>query len=861
MSLSGGARLGPYEILSPLGAGGMGEVYRARDTKLDREVAVKVLSENLARDPAALARFEREAKAVAALSHPNILAVHDFGQSDGTTYAVMELLEGESLRQRLAEGPLPQKKAVDIAREIALGVAAAADKGIVHRDLKPENLFLTADGRVKILDFGLARQVVLPSGSDTHSPTAVHVSEPGMVLGTAGYMSPEQLRGQPADSRSDIFSLGAVLYEMLAGRRAFGGDTAIEAMNAILKEDPPELSRPDRPIAPALARIVAHCLEKRPEDRFQSARDLAFDLGSVSTISSATAPTTAAGPAEAGSSRRRRFLLVAGIGLAAIALAFWAGARLPFRADSPEVRFRRLTFHRGNVLTARFAPDGQTVVYGAAWEGRPSALFSVRTDSVESRALGLDQATVLSVSSRGELAVLLRKGSFQRSSSGTLARVSIGGGAARELQENVYSAQWAPDGEEMAIVRSAPDGKNRLEYPVGHPLHDSFGLNPSIAVSRDGDSVVFADTDEIGQSSIWTVDKRGQKRLITRGWWDFGSLVMSARTGEVYFIARTNSGSTALRAVSLSGRMRVVWPGAQGYILHDIAPDGRVLLERFVLREGLIWAGAGAPERELGWLDGTELRDLSPDGRQILFTELGEGADRNHGAYIRGTDGSPAVRLGDGEPYSLSPDGKWALTVTVGDSPEIVLLPTGPGSPRKISVKSIRPGLAYFLGDGKRILILYIGADNAPLAAVVGLDGGSAIPVSASSVNASAGYTISRDGASFAYSTATRTIMVASLDGGSARPVPGPGLQPRESIVDWSGDGRFVIVQTHDVPAQVSRIDARTGDHTPWTQVQPTDRAGVTAVGPIHFTRDGSGRAYSYSRAVASDVYVVDGLR
>src|SRR5712692_9502222 len=258
MPLCVSTRLGPYEILAPLGAGGMGEVYRARDTKLDREVAIKVLPQSLAADPASLARFEREAKAVAALSHPNMLAIHDLGKSDGVTYAVMELLEGESLRQRLAFGALPQRKAIEIARQIALGLAAAHEKGIVHRDLKPENLFLTRDGRVKILDFGLARQITLPSADGTESPTVTQQTEPGTVLGTVGYISPEQLRGQPADARSDIFAFGAVLYEMLSGKRAFVGDTAIETMNAILREEPQDLSESGRNVPLALDHIVRH---------------------------------------------------------------------------------------------------------------------------------------------------------------------------------------------------------------------------------------------------------------------------------------------------------------------------------------------------------------------------------------------------------------------------------------------------------------------------------------------------------------------------------------------------------------------------------------------------------------------------
>src|SRR6266536_3335918 len=288
MTLAAGSRLGPYEILSPLGAGGMEEVYRARDTKLDREVAIKVLPEKLAADAAALARFEREARAVAALSHPNILGIYDLGRDDGITYAAMELLRGETLRERLEEGALPQRKALEYALQIAHGLAAAHEKGIVHRDLKPENVFVTSAGRVKILDFGLAK-VSSAQPDETRSPT-VAATEPGTVMGTVGYMSPEQVRGRPADHRSDIFSLGAILYEMLAGKRAFRGESAVETMNAILTRDLPEPSGPaEVDLPPLLDRIVRHCLEKNPEERFQSIRDVAFDLETASgTTSTAT---------------------------------------------------------------------------------------------------------------------------------------------------------------------------------------------------------------------------------------------------------------------------------------------------------------------------------------------------------------------------------------------------------------------------------------------------------------------------------------------------------------------------------------------------------------------------------------------
>ena len=281
MSLAAGTRLGPYEILSPLGAGGMGEVYRARDSRLERDIAIKVLPTHLAKDPDALARFEREAKAVAALSHPNILAIHDFRSEQGISFSVTELLEGETLGSRLALSPLPWRKAIEIAIAVAEGLSAAHSKGITHRDLKPENLFLTSDGRIKILDFGLARW--RPYSDSTETELAV--TDPGTIMGTVTYMSPEQVRGMQVDAPSDIFSLGCVLYEAIAGRKAFGRPSGPETMAAILREDPPALGDSGTKIPPDVDRLIQHCLEKNPQERFQSARDLAFALRALLTNS------------------------------------------------------------------------------------------------------------------------------------------------------------------------------------------------------------------------------------------------------------------------------------------------------------------------------------------------------------------------------------------------------------------------------------------------------------------------------------------------------------------------------------------------------------------------------------------------
>ena len=367
MALTSGTKLGPYEIQSPLGAGGMGEVYRTRDTRLDREVAIKVLPVGFARDPERLRRFQQEAQAAAALNHPNILAVHDFGEHEGSPYMVTEFLEGETLRERLRPGTLPVRKATEYAEQVARGLAAAHEKGIVHRDLKPENIFVTRDGRVKILDFGLAK-LTRPEGTvQSDAATLAAQTEPGMVMGTVGYMSPEQVKGQNADHRSDLFSFGAILYEMLSGKRAFSGETSVETMSAILKQDPPELTETNRTAPPALERIVRHCLEKNPEERFQSARDVAFNLANLSEISGGNTALRAL--------KAPRRLRVWPIAAGSLLAGLIAGALLwPRREPDASPVFDRLTYQLGTVDSARFSPDGHTIVYSAAWEGRPLQL-------------------------------------------------------------------------------------------------------------------------------------------------------------------------------------------------------------------------------------------------------------------------------------------------------------------------------------------------------------------------------------------------------------------------------------------------------------------------------------------------------
>jgi serine/threonine protein kinase len=429
-------RFGPYEVVAPIGSGGMGEVYRARDPRLGRDVAIKVLSAGTQADVEHLRRLEQEARAAGGLNHPNILAIYDIGSHDGRPYVVSELLEGETLRERIMrEGALGARRAIELAVQIAQGLAAAHEKGIVHRDLKPENLFVTRDGRIKILDFGLAKlaSMDMPAHSDTTGPILSPGTEPGKILGTVGYMSPEQVRGQSLDHRSDIFSFGAILYEMLSGRRAFSGGSAADTLSAILKEEPPELLLPTHVLPPMFEQVVRHCLEKDRELRFASARDLTFNLQALAGAST----RSAAGP----TLRQRRVprkLAWGVVGLSLLALAGWQGARL---GRQSEPRFHQLTFKRGAVLAARFVADGQTILYGAAWDGGATRLYSTRPGGTESSALPLPPASVLSVSPSGELLLSLShrfRVGFQFS--GTLARAPLSGGAPRELLEGVTEA-------------------------------------------------------------------------------------------------------------------------------------------------------------------------------------------------------------------------------------------------------------------------------------------------------------------------------------------------------------------------------------------------------------------------------------
>ncbi|MBV8519904.1 MAG: serine/threonine-protein kinase [Acidobacteria bacterium] len=838
--------LGPYRITVPLGAGGMGEVYRATDARLGRDVAIKVLPPVMSRDAERLRRFEQEARATGALNHPNILSVFDFGRHDGSPYLVSELLEGETLRERLAASRLPVRKAIDYATQLAEGLAAAHDRNIVHRDLKPENIFITKDGRVKILDFGLARvSSLLPADAGaTDVPTTPAGTDPGMVLGTVGYMSPEQVRGKPADVRSDIFAFGAVLYEMLSARRAFRGNSAVETMNAILNDEPPELSTISSDIPPALATIVNHCLEKTPEQRFQSSHDIAFSLKTTSNI------TSSKNAVVVGTQRgARRWLPAAAI---AAATAVGAVGALLVRgglAPPKPLTYKRLTFRRAQVTDARFAPGG-TVVYTMSIAGNTEsyAIILPRTDA---RSLALAGGRVASISKSGDLAVL-RGLHYAKAfaSAGTLSVLPISGGTPRDIAENVQDAAWDPAGTALAVVRSQPSGMDQIEYPPGHVIYRATGRADYLRFSPDGQSIAFFDHPGVASDSgtVAIVDLTGHKRDLTENWNSTRGLAWSPKHDEIWFTAAPEGARRSLYAVTTRGKLRLIESAPSSLVLLDVDDSGRSLLSQNDERIGLAFRGAAdAQERELSWFDWGVLRDVSPDGSTLLFDETGEAGGDPGLIFLRRTDGSPAVLLTHGTAATLSHDGKWVVGRTPDNHRRLMFVPTGAGDTRTLS-DNVRASWGALLPDGQHLAMLAL--DQAgPRLYVANLDGSARRPISPAGLHNSA-LMLSPDGRWVGTLDTHGAPALFPIAGGDEVQLAPPGAA---LVSGFSADGRYAyLVDAANSPDTIERVEIATGKHEPWMTLHPTVLPSSAIVQQVRVAPDGKSYAYQFYDATST---------
>ena len=847
MTLPPGSRLGPYEVLGRLGAGGMGEVYRARDARLNREIAVKVLPGDLASDARRLKRFEKEARSASALNHPNIVTIYEIGSADSVSYIAMELVEGKTLRELLFSGPLHTKRVLQLSAQIADGLARAHEAGIVHRDLKPENVMVTKDGRVKILDFGLAKQAPgLDSADGTNLPTETGTS-PGVVLGTVGYMSPEQASGQSVDFRSDQFSFGSILYELLSGRRAFAKPTGAQTLAAIIQDEPEALGALNPQVPGQLRWLVERCLSKAPEDRYGTTQDLAVELRTIRDHISEAIVSETGGVTPGVRSRplRRLVLPIASLLVVSALATLWALRSRESASRSSSIRFQQITFAPSDMYSARFAPDGQTIVYGLKPVRRPIELFSTRIGSRESRRLGVT-GDIRAVSSLGEMAIVETATVW-----GTLRIASLAGGPSRDLLDSVRGADWSPDGKTLAVVHRI-GGRQRLEFPIGTVLYDVPAVAHAIRgcrVSRDGQRVAFTARDRLN-----VVDLAGKVKDLART--SGHNFLWSPEGNEIWF-SRFSQGTTDLTAVTLDGRERRLASVPGVFYLFDVSRDRHLLLQRGTQR----WMVLGRfPEeqrnRNLSVRDMAWPMDLSPDGKWLLLHEVEPGWD-NSTIYVRNTDESEAVRIGEGFAAAISPDGDWVLASKKFPATQYILLPRGAGEPKTVAKGGFEAlGEGRFLPDGSAIVFSAHLPGRGFRIYLQDLAGGRPRPVTPEGVKITS--TVSPDGKLVIGRDLKGQHFLYPIDGGEPRPVN--GLEAGDQIVQWSADGRSLYVfRAGELPGKVWLLDIASGRRKVWREIEPSDPS-LTSLDLFLVTPDGRSYVHAHENWLA-DLYLAEGVR
>jgi serine/threonine protein kinase/Tol biopolymer transport system component len=855
-----GKSLRSYRIEAKLGAGGMGVVYKAVDSRLGRTAAIKILS-TTALNPERERRFVQEAKAASSLNHPHIVTIYDIDtqEIDGkpVQYIAMEYVAGETLDHLIGKKGLRVRDVLKYAVQIADALAAAHSAGIVHRDLKPSNVIVTPQGVVKILDFGLAK-LSEGSNADAYAETmhgdGAPLTEEGTILGTVAYMSPEQADGKPVDTRSDVFSFGSVLYEMVTGQRAFSGGSKLSSLSAVLYRDPQPASQAATDIPPELDRILHRCLRKDPERRWQTMADVKVALEELREDMESSR-ISVAGPAPVRPPRRgSRTRMWAGFGiLAGVLLGFALRLSLDkwFIRPAQPPSFQRLTFRRGDVTSAKFAP-GETVVYSAEWDGSPSTLFSAQPGNRESRALEVPSARVLAISPRGEMAILLGGEDV-----GTLARLPFGGGSPREVLEGVSGADWGPDGDSLAVVR-AVGGKFRLEYPIGTVLYEAEKRPPMMPrVSADGRLVAFFDFDaEVGDYALCVLGPNHPRQVLSRGWRAIGALNWSPDNREVWFSGGQPGGDPALYAVTLSGAQRLVTQTGGMIVMQDVARDGRVLLSTVNSRLGILYlpANRGA-QRDLSWLDSSLIYELSNDAQSIVFVELSNGQGRNSAIYLRKTDGSPAVQLGFGNRPSLSPDGKWVACIHhEGGRSTLMLLPTGAGESQFAKIDGMHFDGVEWFPDSKRILFTGNETGHETRTWIYDLDTNKATPLTAEGTR---GIRVSPDGQWF-ITVDPHKLLMTPVGGGNSKTMV--DLQAGESVVRWSSDGRYLFLQQREPTSiRIARFDMSTRRKESWLEVKVPE-PGASFLGPVALSADGKACATTFQRDLAN-LFLVRGLK
>jgi hypothetical protein len=827
----------------------MGEVYRARDTRLGREVALKVISDGSALDPERLQRFEQEARVAGSLNHPNLVVVYDVGSEGGAPFLVTELLEGESLRHRLSRGRMPLRTALELGVQIAEGLAAAHARGVVHRDVKPENVFLTSGGRAKLLDFGIAKLTAPRAIEGTRNLLDTTLTpeglgtRPGAVLGTPGYMSPEQVRGDPVDARTDIFSLGAVVYEMLSGKRAFPGATFVESGNAILHEEPAPL--PEQ-IPPLVSLLVHRCLAKEPAHRVQAASDLAFALELARTPTGSARPDTRRTPG-------RRWVLGMGVALLLIGALGTMAQLARGRPVRGPPQIERITFRDGAIWAARFTPEGRAVL-SASWDGQPETVYSSAPGSTELQDLGFGDARLVGISKGGELALVMRP-KFRSSwgAVGTLARAPLSGGLPRELAEDVLAADWTPGGQ-LVVVRQVGAGQ-RIERPLGTTVFETSGLIRQLRVSPNGDAVAFVDEGIDEPARIMLLDSRNQVRPLSRGYSFIGGFAWNPRSNELWFAAGDGAFTDTLVAAPIDGPSYEVYRSPGEIRIQDIAVDGRVLFtledeqyEFYVVKErgraqrrlpgNSPWIGGLSPDGELA-----ALTDLSPEGKKIVI--------------VRKTDGSLPKILGEGYALDLSADSRFVLTYWKGG---LLLLPVTTGNPIRVptpGLEVIFPGRLF--RDGTRVLVAAKPTEEREGRLFL-LGPSGARKVSETSLSFwPAIVTLSPDERLVATLDRDDVLTIVPISGGTPIRLPEVSTDGLARPIGWSSDGDLWVLKGRDPPAHLLRVELRSHQIKESRDLGPDDPTGTSVVRWCRITPDGNTVGYSLLRN-RSRLFVAKGL-
>jgi len=865
MNISPGARIGPYEIVAPLGRGGMGEVWRARDPRLGREVALKFLPADFADDPERHARFEREAKLLASLNHPNIAVLYGLEHVDGQHALAMELVEGEGLDERIGRGPAPAEEALPVALQIAEALEAAHEKGIVHRDLKPANVRIRRDGAVKVLDFGLAKTWEEQAGESdlAHSPTiTAHHTRAGVILGTAAYMSPEQARGKAVDKRTDIWAFGVVVFEMLTGRKAFEGETVTDTLAAVLTREV-DWSRLPPSTPPVLRALLRRCLARSTKDRMHDIADTRIVLaelergggeegGDGAAVASGSTPVSAA----------RRLAVAAALLLGA--LLGGVGARLLPAAGPRHPTFRLMTSESGFIHSGRFAPDGTTIVYGEARGGEPVSLHSTRSDAMVSRALDLPSADVVGIAADGRMALILDRhhvGSWLRM--GTLAESNIAGGAARSLLEGIYDADIAGDGSAFAIVRYAGP-QQQLEYPIGTVLYRTSGWISSPRIARDRSRIAFADHPIPGddQGYVAVAEAGGKVKRLSEALNFLHGVAWSADGREVFASFGAANQGSFIDAFSLSGSSRRVLDEVALVRLHDVAPNGELLVtsDYFpVAAEGRL--AGGVKSGDFATWTGDTIDGISDDGTVFAGTTGGFLSAGEYRTFYRRVDSPSAVALGEGTASGITPDGRWVFVTTVSrDRSRLRAVPTGAGEARTFDLRGVEPsvgGLDHVTcsSDGHRVAFAGVAGAGLPRGYVFDLDGGG--PPRAVTPEGVQSVVLSPNGRALAAVGADGIVSCYDAGDGSRRAVP--GAVAGEIPVAWASSDDAIFVWNRTFPARVQRLELATGRRETAFEWRTSDPSGVL-YGLMTATPDVRYFLVRYRRGLSS-LAVVDGVR